>query len=101
MSSSFLNLTNYYSPPGATLPAAASTPQPIPQNEQIDFNYDALSHGPSSLSKSMAPQYMHNVDGDSVLAVWDNAETDDGRVKIGYAGDGFSANRGYDGTEWW
>ncbi|KAH9205723.1 hypothetical protein DL95DRAFT_397414, partial [Leptodontidium sp. 2 PMI_412] len=39
MSSSFLNLTNYYSPPGATLPAAASTPQPIPQNEQIDFNY--------------------------------------------------------------
>lgn len=77
MPSSSLNSNDYYSPPGSAYPSAVSTPQPIPENEQLYFNnHDlnmrpqrphAFSHGPSSLSNSMAPQYMYNSNSRSMF----------------------------------
>ncbi len=76
MPSSSLNSNDYYSPPGSAYPSAVSTPQPIPENEQIYFQHGmdmrhqrqhAFSHGPSSLSNSMAPQYMYNANGGSMF----------------------------------
>jgi GATA-binding protein, other eukaryote len=77
MPSSSLNSNDYYSPPGSAYPSAVSTPQPIPENEQMYFNHGSMdmrhqrphtfSHGPSSLSNSMAPQYMYNANGGSMF----------------------------------
>ncbi|CAL3964398.1 unnamed protein product [Diplocarpon coronariae] len=78
MPSSSLNSKDYYSPPGSAYPSAVSTPQPIPENEQMYFQQagvdmrhqrpQAFSHGPSSLSNSMAPQYMYHANGGSMLS---------------------------------
>jgi GATA-binding protein len=62
MPSSSLNSNDYYSPPGSAYPPAVSTPQPIPENQPHTF-----SHGPSSLSNFMAPQYMYNANGGSMF----------------------------------
>ncbi len=75
MPSSSLNSNDYYSPPGSAYPSAVSTPQPIPEGEQLYFHGMDMrhqrppnfSHGPSSLSSSMAPQYMYNTNGGSVF----------------------------------
>jgi len=76
MPSSSLNSNDYYSPPGSAYPSAVSTPQPIPENEQMYFGHGmdmrhqrphTFSHGPSSLSNSMAPQYMYNANGGSMF----------------------------------
>lgn len=77
MPSSSLNSNDYYSPPGSAYPSAVSTPQPIPENEQMYFQQHGIdmrhqrphqfSHGPSSLSNSMAPQYMYNANGGSMF----------------------------------
>ncbi|KUJ23425.1 uncharacterized protein LY89DRAFT_573562 [Mollisia scopiformis] len=76
MGSSSLNSNDYYSPPGSAYPSAVSTPQPIPENEQMYFQHGmdmrhqrphTFSHGPSSLSNSMAPQYMYNANGGSMF----------------------------------
>lgn len=77
MPSSSLNSNDYYSPPGSAYPSAVSTPQPIPEGEQMYFQHHGIdmrhqrpqtfSHGPSSLSNSMAPQYMYNANGGSMF----------------------------------
>ena len=76
MPSTSLNSNDYYSPPGSAYPSAVSTPQPIPENEQMYFQHGmdmrhqrphAFNHGPSSLSNSMAPQYMYNANGSSMF----------------------------------
>ncbi|KAN0119399.1 hypothetical protein V8E51_001607 [Hyaloscypha variabilis] len=77
MPSSSLNSNDYYSPPGSAYPSAVSTPQPIPENQEIYFQQRGIdmrhqrphqfSHGPSSLSNSMAPQYMYNANGGSMF----------------------------------
>jgi GATA-binding protein len=77
MPSSSLNSNDYYSPPGSAYPSAVSTPQPIPEGEQMYFQHHRMdmrhqrpqtfSHGPSSLSNSMAPQYMYNANGGSMF----------------------------------
>ncbi|KAF8864692.1 hypothetical protein BDZ45DRAFT_19746 [Acephala macrosclerotiorum] len=76
MASSSLNSNDYYSPPGSAYPSAVSTPQPIPENEQMYFQHSmdmrhqrphTFSHGPSSLSNSVAPQYMYNANGGSMF----------------------------------
>ncbi|RDW79936.1 putative nitrogen regulatory protein areA [Coleophoma cylindrospora] len=69
MPSSSLNSNDYYSPPGSAYPSAVSTPQPIPEGEQMFFNQGmdlrhhhshSYGHGPSNLSNSLTPQYMYN-----------------------------------------
>lgn len=77
MPSSSLNSNDFYSPPGSAYPSAVSTPQAIPENEQMYFGQhgmdmrhqrpQAFSHGPSSLSNSIAPQYMYNANGGSMF----------------------------------
>jgi GATA-binding protein, other eukaryote len=77
MPSSSLNSNDYYSPPGSAYPSAVSTPQPIPENQEMYFQQRGIdmrhqrphtfSHGPSSLSNSMAPQYMYNSNGGSMF----------------------------------
>ncbi|KAK2626461.1 hypothetical protein QTJ16_003636 [Diplocarpon rosae] len=78
MPSSSLNSNDYYSPPGSAYPSAVSTPQHIPEKEQIYYfqqpgmdaqhqRPQAFNHGPSSLSNSMAPQYMYNANGGSMF----------------------------------
>ncbi|CAG8978675.1 hypothetical protein HYALB_00004657 [Hymenoscyphus albidus] len=77
MPSSSMNSNDYYSPPGSAYPSTASTPQPIPENEQMYFPHHGMdmrpprphtfSHGPSSLSNSMGPQYMYNATGGSMF----------------------------------
>src|SRR5277367_1398817 len=69
---SSLNSREYYSPPGSAYPSAVSTPQPIPEGEQMFFhpgidmhhprppNY---SHGQPSLAGSMGPPYMYSGNG--------------------------------------
>lgn len=77
MPSSSLNSNDYYSPPGSAYPSAVSTPQPIPENQEVYFQQRGIdmrhqrphtfNHGPSSLSNSMAPQYMYNANGGSMF----------------------------------
>jgi GATA-binding protein len=76
MPSSSLNSNDYYSPPGSAYPSAVSTPQPHQEGEQMYFQHGmdmrhqrphTFSHGPSSLSNSMAPQYMYNTNGRSMF----------------------------------
>ncbi|KAL2069342.1 hypothetical protein VTL71DRAFT_15680 [Oculimacula yallundae] len=78
MGASSLNSNDYYSPPGSAYPSAVSTPQPIQENDQMYFPQHGMdmrhqrphtfSHGPSSLSNSMAPQYMYNANGGSMFS---------------------------------
>ncbi len=76
MTSSSMNSNDYYSPPGSAYPSAVSTPQPIPENEQMYFQHNmdmrhqrphTFNHGPSSLSNSMGPQYIYNANGGSMF----------------------------------
>ena len=66
MPSSSMNSGDYYSPPASAYPSAVSTPQPMHDNEHMYFQpmgpprAQTFSHGPSSLSNSMAPQYLYN-----------------------------------------
>jgi GATA-binding protein, other eukaryote len=66
---SSLNSREYYSPPGSAYPSAVSTPQPIPEGEQMFFHPGVdmhhprppnYNHGQSSLAGSMGPPYMYN-----------------------------------------
>ncbi|PMD60260.1 uncharacterized protein K444DRAFT_663412 [Hyaloscypha bicolor E] len=73
MPSSLLNSNDCCS----TYPSAVSTPQPIPENQDVYFQQrdidmrhqrpHTFSHGPSSLSNSMAPQYVYNANGGSIF----------------------------------
>ena len=77
MPSSSLNSNHYYSPPGSAYPSAVSTPQPIPEGEQMYFQQHDMNppqqrpqqfnHSLSNLSNSMAPQYMYNTNGGSMF----------------------------------
>jgi len=69
---SSLNSTDYYSPPSSTFHSTASTPQPLPDDNQMYFDRNGMDirgasanhgfgpHRPSTLSTSMQPQYMFN-----------------------------------------
>ncbi|KAK4987540.1 Sodium- and chloride-dependent GABA transporter 1 [Elasticomyces elasticus] len=74
-----INPNNYYSPPGSAYPSTVSTPQPIPEGDQIFFNVPGaldLRHQGSmptfghpqqqqhSLNQ-MQPQYVFNPNGES------------------------------------
>lgn len=76
MGSSSLNSADYYSPPGSAYPSAVSTPQPIPEGEQMFFSHNmdlrhqrqsAFGHGPSNLSSSMAAHYMYSTNRANLL----------------------------------
>lgn len=77
MPSSSLNSNDFYSPPQSAYPSAVSTPQPIPENQEMYFpqhgmdmrhqRQQGFNHGPSGLSNSMAPQYMYNANGTSMF----------------------------------
>ncbi|KAF7898567.1 hypothetical protein EAF00_005013 [Botryotinia globosa] len=76
MPSSSLNSNDYYSPPGSAYPSTVSTPQPIPEGQELYFSHGmnmrhqrphTFNQGPSSLSNSMAPQYMYNGNGGSMF----------------------------------
>lgn len=77
MPPSSLNSNDFYSPPASAYPSAVSTPQPIPENEQMYFQQHgmdmrhqrshAFGHGPSNLSTSVGPQYMYNTNGGSMF----------------------------------
>jgi GATA-binding protein len=70
MPSSSSNSNNYYSPPKSAYPSAVSTSQPILENQEMYFQQEgidlqrqrrhAFNHRPSSLSNSMAPQYIYS-----------------------------------------
>jgi GATA-binding protein len=79
MPSSSSNSNNYYSPPKSAYPSAVSTSQPILENHQemyfqqegIDLQCQrphAFSHRPSSLSNSMAPQYIYSANEYSMFS---------------------------------
>ncbi|ESZ98449.1 hypothetical protein SBOR_1111 [Sclerotinia borealis F-4128] len=93
MPSSSLNSNDYYSPPGSAYPSAVSTPQPIPEGQEMYFQHGmnmrhqrphTFSQGPSSLSNSMAPQYMYNGNGGSMFS----AVTASGPTNNAYASAG-------------
>lgn len=78
---SSLNSTDYYSPPTSAFPSAVSTPQPIPEDNQMYFDRTGMDirgphggssygpHRPSNLSTSMQPQFIFNPSGsDSVFS---------------------------------
>ncbi|KAI9647755.1 Sodium- and chloride-dependent GABA transporter 1 [Ciborinia camelliae] len=77
MQSSSMNSNDYYSPPGSAYPSTVSTPQPIPEGQEMYFQHGMnmrhqrphpFNQGPSSLSNSMAPQYMYNGNGGSMFS---------------------------------
>ncbi|KAF2268171.1 hypothetical protein CC78DRAFT_15643 [Lojkania enalia] len=84
---SSLNSTDFYSPPSSAFPSAVSTPQPIPENDQMYFDRNGMDirgahsgnqygpHRPSNLSTSMQPQYIFNPNGtgDSMFSAVTNA----------------------------
>ncbi|OAG15527.1 area protein [Alternaria alternata] len=78
---SSLNSTDYYSPPSSAFPSTVSTPQPIPEDNQMYFDRSGMDirnthgsasygpHRPSNLSTSMQPQFIFNPGGnDSVFS---------------------------------
>ncbi|KAF2029037.1 area protein [Setomelanomma holmii] len=80
---SSLNSTDYYSPPSSAFPSAVSTPQPLPDDNQMYFDRTGMDirgpqggssygpHRPSNLSTSMQPQFIFNPGGggpDSVFS---------------------------------
>jgi GATA-binding protein len=80
---SSLTSTDYYSPPSSAFPSTVSTPQPIPEDNQMYFDRTGLDirgphggssygpHRPSHLSASIQPQFMFNPgagDSDSVFS---------------------------------
>jgi GATA-binding protein len=78
---SSLNSADYYSPPGSAYPSAVSTPQPVPEGEQMYFDRNGNSidarqramqafnnHGPSQLSHAMAPQYIFNPSSEQMFS---------------------------------
>lgn len=78
LGSNHINSADYYSPPDSSYPSAVSTPQPIPEGEQMFFNHGSLDmrhqqrpgnfgHGPSGLQNSLGPQYMYNANGNTMF----------------------------------
>ncbi|KAL7773725.1 hypothetical protein CFE70_003692 [Pyrenophora teres f. teres 0-1] len=80
---SSLNSADYYSPPSSAFPSTVSTPQPIPEDNQMYFDRNGMemrhthttasygTHRPSNLSTSMQPQFIFNPSGggpDSVFS---------------------------------
>ena len=69
---SSLNSTDYYSPPSSTFHSTVSTPQPIPEGEQVYFDRQRPMHPfgqPSQLSTSLQqPQYIFNPSGDQLFS---------------------------------
>jgi GATA-binding protein len=76
---SSLTSTDYYSPPGSAYPSNVSTPQPIPEGDQVYFDRGAMdirqrsmhsfnSHGPSQLNNAMQPQYIFNPSSDQLFS---------------------------------
>jgi GATA-binding protein len=86
---SSLNSTDYYSPPSSAFPSAVSTPQPIPEDNNMYFDRNGMDirgphaggsygpHRPSNLSSSMQPQYIFNPSGtgDSMFSAVTNASS--------------------------
>ncbi|KAF2873269.1 hypothetical protein BDV95DRAFT_593618 [Massariosphaeria phaeospora] len=85
---SSLNSTDFYSPPSSAFPSTVSTPQPIPEENQMYFDRSGMDmrgphaisssygpHRPSNLSTSMQPQYIFNPSGtgDSMFSAVTNA----------------------------
>ncbi|KAF2762440.1 hypothetical protein EJ05DRAFT_490960 [Pseudovirgaria hyperparasitica] len=76
---SSLTSTDFYSPPGSAYPSTVSTPQPVPEGEQMFFNRDGVdvrnthsrqTYGlqrPSGLSTSVQQSYMFNPNSDSLF----------------------------------
>lgn len=90
MPSSSLNSNDYYSPPGSAYPSTVSTPQPIPEGQEMYFQHGmnmrhqhphTFNQGPSSLSNPLAPQYMYNGNGGSMFG----AVTTSGPANNSYA----------------
>ncbi|KAJ8067394.1 hypothetical protein OCU04_004746 [Sclerotinia nivalis] len=101
MPSSSLNSNDYYSPPGSAYPSTVSTPQPIPEGQEMYFQHGmnmrhqrphTFNQGPSSLSNSMAPQYMYNGNGGSMFS----AVTTSGLSHNSYASAGFGMSQHID-----
>ncbi|KAF2668942.1 hypothetical protein BT63DRAFT_413422 [Microthyrium microscopicum] len=75
---SSLNSTDFYSPPGSAYQSTVSTPQPIPEGEQMYFerNVDIRqamlqnmnSHRSSNLSTMMQPQYIFNPNSEQLFS---------------------------------
>ncbi|KAB8295226.1 hypothetical protein EYC80_007143 [Monilinia laxa] len=105
MTASSMNSNDYYSPPGTAYPSTVSTPQPIPEGQELYFQHGmsmrhqrphTFSQGPSSLSNSMAPQYMYNGNGGSMFS----AVTTSGPTNNSYASaGGFGMSQHIDPTQ--
>jgi len=76
MASSSLNSNDYYSPSGSAYPSAVSTPQPIPENEQMYFQHGmdmrhqrprTFSHGPSNSYTSPGSFMNQHIDPSQVF----------------------------------
>jgi GATA-binding protein, other eukaryote len=76
---SSLNSVDFYSPPGSAYQSTVSTPQPIPEGEQIYFDRPSVDmrqqamhafnpHRPSNLSNVMQPQYIFNPNSDQMFS---------------------------------
>ncbi|KAF2423280.1 hypothetical protein EJ08DRAFT_664444 [Tothia fuscella] len=77
---SSLTSADYYSPPGSAYPSAVSTPQPMPEGDQIYFDrrlidinqrgnmHNFNAHSPSQISNSMQPQYIFNPSSDQLFS---------------------------------
>jgi GATA-binding protein, other eukaryote len=62
MGASSMNSREYYSPPGSAYPSAVSTPQPIPEGEQMFFHgLDMQHHRPPNFGHagSMGPPFIY------------------------------------------
>jgi GATA-binding protein len=76
---SSLGSTDFYSPPGSAYQSTVSTPQPIPEGEQMYFERVGVDvrqqsiqafnpHRPSNLSAMMQPQYIFNPNGEQMFS---------------------------------
>jgi GATA-binding protein len=104
MPSSSLNSNDFYSSPGSAYPSAVSTPQPIPENDQMYFpgmdmrrsRLHTFNHGPSSLSNSMGPQYLYNASGGSMFTAVPSASPSNNNS---YTSPNFSINQHIDPSQ--
>jgi GATA-binding protein len=81
---SSLNSADYYSPPGSGHPSTVSTPQPIPEGEQVYFDrrMDMSHHRPlpgfmnnrsAHLHNGMQPQFIYNPTNESIFSAVSSA----------------------------
>lgn len=72
-----MNTNSYYSPPGSAYPSTVSTPQPIPEGEQMFFgSHHQLPHGSlpnfahhqHGSSNSMQQQFVFNPNNDNIFS---------------------------------